>query len=396
MIILNILTLLTIFGHILSPVHTFDHLLSWTSDDDTYGSVFNVFCPFHIDIGIHSITWVHSGRGVIAEDNKVKRFVSTRYTVEERYVATPTTFGTMYGSLLQIKNAIVEDGGMFQCKIAILGVRFFTLQDTFAVLYYLPPTQSTECNIQSSTPIHEGDSVTFSCSTGESNPEVNLNLYLVREDGSSIEIGDRTTSRQVFFEDNNSLFICNMTSQKFPTVHRNCTKGPLTVLQHTLLSTVIPDLEDSDPSAAKSTRQDWTIIGGSLGAGLLVLTLVIIFIIIIVVKYIKFKQNSNETLVSNANNEATNPNPEAIQSISGQDPMYYVVDRNDDYDDLPPPYSMTEDTEYAEPSLAGNQVEESYKLAIYNQVNMGYQHEIDDMEDSGFVDNKIYVSAGPK
>ena len=76
------------------------------------------------------------------------------------------------------------------------------------------------------------NNLTFDCISGKSSQPVNLRLSLHRQDGSVIELGKQNvTTRQITTEDNKALFLCHMTSDQFPTVYRNCTAGPITVLK---------------------------------------------------------------------------------------------------------------------------------------------------------------------
>ena len=65
------------------------------------------------------------------------------------------------------------------------------------------------------------------CAAGESSPPVNLVLTLQTPDGSDIELGNTDVTRQVTMDHDNSIFVCNMTSETFPQAHRTCTAGPI-------------------------------------------------------------------------------------------------------------------------------------------------------------------------
>ena len=94
---------------------------------------------------------------------------------------------------------------------------------------YLPALHHPVCNINTLA-VCSGSEVEFTCSSGDSNPEVNLQLRLLRPDGSIRQLGTTNVTTSVFSEDNNAKFTCEMTSDVFPTANRSCSAGPLTIL----------------------------------------------------------------------------------------------------------------------------------------------------------------------
>ena len=87
----------------------------------------------------------------------------------------------------------------------------------------------TLCNVDALS-VLSGSEVEFTCTRGDSNPEVNLYLRLRKPDGYVRQLGTTNLTTPVFLEDNNANFTCEMTSDAFPTAYRSCSIGPLTVL----------------------------------------------------------------------------------------------------------------------------------------------------------------------
>ena len=96
---------------------------------------------------------------------------------------------------------------------------------------YLPALHHPLCKPNVGTlSVVNGSEIEFTCSRGDSNPEVNLQLSLRRPDGSVRKLGTTNVRTSVFIEDHNANFTCEMTSDTFPSAYHSCSTGPITVL----------------------------------------------------------------------------------------------------------------------------------------------------------------------
>ena len=98
-----------------------------------------------------------------------------------------------FRSQLNIRNAVKQDKGWYQCQMRYKqGSNLQTLMETADVTIeqYLPALNYPECSIGPSTVLVHGDLATFNCIVGDANPPVNLTLTLTRTDGSEHWIGD--------------------------------------------------------------------------------------------------------------------------------------------------------------------------------------------------------------
>ena len=104
--------------------------------------------------------------------------------------------------------------------------------------YFLPPLNYPLCSIRPNKTVSNGNLVEFKCIIGETTERITLKWTLQSHDGSIIDLGDGTATesylsarKTVTSEDNNSMFICLMTSETFPTVYRICSAGPLVIIE---------------------------------------------------------------------------------------------------------------------------------------------------------------------
>ena len=93
------------------------------------------------------------------------------------------------------------------------------------------------CCIRPSQTLTNGNFAEFKCEVGETTAQITLKLTLKIDDGSIINLGDSTATiylsvrKTVTLGDNNSTFICQMTSETFPTAYRNCSAGLLIIYE---------------------------------------------------------------------------------------------------------------------------------------------------------------------
>ena len=189
-----------------------------------------------------TFTWKFENK-TLAVNETLKDVNATRHSMSIFFQ------GDYIVSQIQIINMLKADAGTYQCK-----VNYFlheTLQteigDTkISVIYYLPDSNYPECSIQPS--FNESD-ILLICEVGESFPPVRLNLTLERQDGTLTQLGNTSTTRTINFEDDGAMFVCQMTSGKFPTANRMCFAGPLTVVKppHPYPSTTLGSLIPSSP-----------------------------------------------------------------------------------------------------------------------------------------------------
>ena len=139
--------------------------------------------------------------------------------------------------IFSVRNAVKEDGdGLFACQAVYSFGLFPTAYELNTLkihdFEYLPGIHHPVCNIITggTKAIPSGSEVEFTCTRGDSNPEVNLQLNLRKPDGSVRQLGTNNVTVLVFSEDNNASFTCKMTSDTFPTANRSCSAGPLTIL----------------------------------------------------------------------------------------------------------------------------------------------------------------------
>ena len=216
---------------------------------DGLGPVIYTSCTFIPSPGVQFLyfTW-HSGSTSTSDKKLAERGVlvdeaPTRYTL---HIADNMT------EVLSIHNALKEDSEdrpdrylYYKCTVGFSrepSTVFTSHRIRIPINEYLPALNHPVCNVNS-LQVLSGSEIEFTCSRGDSNPEVNLQLSLLRPGGSVRPLGINNVTTSVFLEDNNANFTCEMTSDAFPTAYRSCSAGPLTVLstataQYATLKTV--------------------------------------------------------------------------------------------------------------------------------------------------------------
>ena len=158
-------------------------------------------------------------------------------------VRNPLRYNVRYQSngkknvyILTISNPVQADEGWYRCQINYnwQGAGYSADKNVDVTInVYLPPLSYPLCSIRPSQTLRNGDFVEFECDVGETNAQFTLNLTLQSDDGSITLLGNTNVRRYlgvrkpVTLRDNMAMFICQMTSETFPTTNRICSAGPL-------------------------------------------------------------------------------------------------------------------------------------------------------------------------
>ncbi|XP_072020793.1 uncharacterized protein [Amphiura filiformis] len=423
------------------------------------GPTVTIWCTAHIPTGStqNTLTLILDGK-MLAVNGDLVQADSSRFQVT--YLTARNTV-----SRLIIDNVVKADEGLYYCQQQYsLNGQIETHMDSIevALSQYLPPLHHPVCSIQPSTTLFDSSDVTFHCLVGESNPSVKLQLTIVqigisstidRPIGQSFYYGNASVKTTVTSEDNNALLVCQMTSDTFPTAYRNCSSGPIRIIQTNppatkslssyseSSSTLHPNSTPSKGNAntiSLGQSSLWSIVGGV--AGVVLIAVVLIIICVIVRKRSNIKNNpvglssnlnavtnnhtenmysletindaddyatlsdqqypSNQLTQSNQFSSANQPsNQPSLQSAPSQEssqqmPIYAAVNKTAHPSSSSSRLVEGELSPDYEDASSSHQTEAS-NFPIYGKVNKGYKSD-NQGDDSGFVDNIIYVSAGPK
>ena len=262
----------------------------------------------------HTIIWERNNKILFV--NGVPRLdTSSRYNASY-FQQSPWT----YTSILHINDAVKQDEGLYVCdmqywqdinKISLADATYLTIHQ------YLPAENYPKCNlvISSQASFFGGNSVTFTCLAGDSNPSVKLRQALNRTDGSENQFGPTSGNGNVSgtirvpASEGNVTFICYMSSDLFKTAIRTCSVGPIKVdspdneiipstksvsLTELMPSTKLKNSAISD--SALANRFSSPVITGGAAGGCLILLLSMVFIFIVI-----RKQTNNKNSNSSAN-----------------------------------------------------------------------------------------------
>ena len=142
--------------------------------------------------------------------------------------------------ILTIPNPVQTDEGKYQCQFDYTwyGSTHIASKDVDVTIdSYLPPLNYPLCSIRPNQTVSNGNVVEFKCIIGETTERITLKWTLQSHDGSITDQNYGTTTSiltaktTVTLQYNNSMFICEMTSETFPTAYRNCSAGPLTIYE---------------------------------------------------------------------------------------------------------------------------------------------------------------------
>ena len=204
---------------------------SVTFNVNTDGSV-TLRCETHFSGSDFEIDqrWVFQGR-FLTKNTDIKAMIPSRYIVEYKNNGHDRVYA------LTILNPVQKDEGRYTCRI------YYTWHGTTYLhsghvdvtkSAYLPSPNYPLCSIRPSQALSNGTFAEFKCEVGETNAQITLKLTLRSDNGSVTHLGDVLgrslhVIRTVSLRHNNSVFICHMTSQTFPTAYRNCSAGPLII-----------------------------------------------------------------------------------------------------------------------------------------------------------------------
>ena len=205
--------------------------------------------------------WVFQGN-ILTMNTDIKAKVPSRYNVKYQ----KNGHNRLY--TLTISNPVQKDEGSYKCRIDYKwqGTYYSTSKYVGVTInFYLPPPKYPLCIVRPSRTLNNGNFAKFECEVGETNAQITLNVTLQLDNGSLIHLGDvlnRSLSviRTVTLRDNNSMFICQMTSSTYPTTYRNCSAGPLIISAST--STKQPEkltTEASQPPQNLTTTETLTL-----------------------------------------------------------------------------------------------------------------------------------------
>ena len=390
----------------------------WQTIDPQLGPIVNIFCKSG---GSASYSWIFNNQ-IIALDNDILGADPTKYSVKVGYISQ-----TDYGSLLLIKNALIDYVGYYKCQIDYhsTGNQPNRLSDKIYVdeFHYLPPLTYPKCHVGPSTTLNDASTAAFNCTAGKSSASLNLLLTLQYQNGSIVELGHDAVTKTVTLNDNNATFICHMTSKTFPTAYRNCSTGPITVLQTSSLATTqqsrlqtsskntktIPTFvsspikgQNSNDTGSSKMYFIYGIIVGSTGAFLLV---VLIGAIICVITLRKSKLEENNPVrmpsIRNGYGDRNQPNQEVSSDVTSRQDN---SEQTEVYAEIQEPISQNvrgDTITYADTDVNLLSItEETVTFPLYSEVQDAEEDDIsnneDDDEDSArMVENTIYVSSGP-
>ena len=230
------------------------------------GPVVYVHCTATFPKGTsgYTIIWFIDGEDSFV--NEVRReHTSPRYNANY-FQDVRNTGNITYTSTLNINNAVKQDEGLYKCQAQYVqkdnNITSYMDAIHVSIHQYLPAENYPECSLESANGFFAGNSITFTCLTGNSNPNVTLRLALNRTDGSEIKTGNDfytgNASATVLFpaSEDKVTFMCYMTSDTFKTASRMCSVGPFTILSPSTtksVSTVAKKYEAKTSYESQST-----------------------------------------------------------------------------------------------------------------------------------------------
>ena len=262
----------------------------------------------------HTIIWERKSKVLFV--NGVPR-AATSFRYNASYLQqSPWT----YTSILDINDVVKLDEGLYICDMQYwqdMNKISLTDETYLAIHQYLPAENYPKCNlvISSQASFFGGNSVTFTCLAGDSNPGVKLRLALNRTDGSENQFGPTSGNGNVSgtirvpASEGNVTFICYMTSDLFKTAIRTCSVGPIKVdspdneiipsTKSVSLTEPMPSTKFENSAISNSALANRfsspAITGGAAGFCLILLLLMVIIFIVI------RKQTNNKNSNSSAN-----------------------------------------------------------------------------------------------
>ena len=168
--------------------------LTWqTSSVANHWPVINLFCGLSVQCFRYCVYTWSSNKKVLAVNNILKDATPSRFSVFSTRTLVSGTF--FYGNILQIRNALKEDAGWYECNIDGIYVLKGSIEVTR--FPYLPSLNYPECSIGPTTTLMAMNNGAITCIVGDSHPSVNLQLSLQRQDGSIEQLGNERVRKQV-------------------------------------------------------------------------------------------------------------------------------------------------------------------------------------------------------
>ena len=194
-----------------------------------------------------------------------------------------------------------------------------------------------------------------------------------------------------------------MTSDTFTSADRSCSVG-ITVSQRespsTNYPTVLTGTEATNANNFNNTIQNKPASNSSSATGIIggaIVGIITVLILVIIIFVVKKRSRINDNQPGNGPEVVEYKSPSG-QPVTNQDSGSYAnADvQNSGTGDIRKPNS-TDNYDYADTTVSISNNEISH-FPIYSQVNKDNEstNEGEDSDNSGMVDNIVYVSAGPK
>ena len=204
------------------------HIVGVIFDEDHSDGSITLRCQTYFTGSASEIdhSWIHNGK-LLTKNTELLEVNSSRYSVG--YLNND---GIVYK--LTIMNPVQMDQGNYQCVIEYTSYQKLCSDSRDVdvnINSYLPPLKYPSCSIRPSQTLTNGNFAEFKCDIGETTTQITLNLTLQSYGGFVTYLGFATVTRRVTVQNNNALFICQMSSKTFPTAYRKCSAGPLKILE---------------------------------------------------------------------------------------------------------------------------------------------------------------------
>ena len=228
-----------------------------------------------------------------------------------RYKVSLATNINIHTYILVITNMLKTDAGTYMCHFEywLDNDNGFTFRKPAHVNVdtYLPSLDYPQCTITPSTILDDGSFAIFRCIVGETTASITLSLMLQSSNGIVTYLGNDSVQRILSPSDNGTMFLCNMTSGTFPTVHRTCSSGPIIVLSSpsttneyssnpittSFLPTLLSRITSNDISTVMEEDSVVLTFTSVLYVIIIVLGTVIIILVIIIIICIFIKSKNN-------------------------------------------------------------------------------------------------------
>ena len=192
-------------------------LISIDGEVSGYGREVFVTCSYTTaqNISNVSLQWVRNNT-ILSSNGEIINADTSRYRVQ----------GSSTLQSLYIRNTVRQDEGLYTChllyRLMPSGPQFNISKSIFLELEdYLPPPEYPVCSLSPGTVFTLGETILFTCTPGEGNPPVTLQIQLPN--------GEFTSSSTVYWVVTELLtsyqFVCTMSSYIFPKANRTCSSS---------------------------------------------------------------------------------------------------------------------------------------------------------------------------